>query len=64
MQHISVIAPNEPFFTGQLNRNQPSMAVAVKSTSTTNDLHIYRSVADDFQFKFWIGVPLTNEGPI
>jgi hypothetical protein len=26
------------FFTGQLNRNQPSMAVAVKSTSTTNDL--------------------------
>jgi hypothetical protein len=64
MQHISVVAPNEPFFTGQLNRNQPSMAVAVKSTSTTNDLHIYRSVADDFQFKFWIGVPLTNEGPI
>jgi len=63
-QHFGVVAPNEPYVDGVVLYNQPRQAVSIKCTSTADDLHIERASGDDFQFKFWIGIPVMGSGPI
>jgi hypothetical protein len=56
--HIGVISPNEPYFAGEA-ANQPTVSFTVLSDTSAGASYTFcRSVADDFQFKFWIGVPL------
>jgi len=60
MMHICSITPNQPYTSIGDNYNPPDQCIVVKSVSTTNDLHISRGGADDFQFKFWVGVPICS----
>jgi len=56
--HIGVVSPNEPSYNNNEAANQPTIAFSFSSLDQTNDLIIQRSAGDDYQFKFWIGVPV------
>lgn len=57
--HMSLwpIAPNEPSFSGALAGFSSSSVVTMRC-NTAKSTYITRAVSDDFQFLFWIGVPL------